>query len=287
MRKSILHIFSSCLLAWVLFVSAGCDNVIEPLSENADAVFSINGFLDSAADTQFVRISGLRSTILANEPDLSDVRVSSIDSETARIEEWRDSLVTLDDGSTGHLFYVVFRPSPGHLYTLRVRRGDGERAEATTRLPDKPDLLVSPPLGDTLALSQLVLLRGLDIPPTELRILYRVAMPEEEDGRDILIGYGESGKSLSEGWQFEVFLKRDQSTILRILGLERDDTGVRLIELGVKFSIPSREWEEVFNPTNLSMAHGFFGSVARYELGWTLDADAVRTIGFVDDQLRN
>lgn len=284
-----MHKYSSIIFGtgcwFVLMVGAvGCDNAIEPLSETSGDVFAINGFLDSEADTQFVRVSGLRPIILADEPDVSDVRVSSIDSETATVIEWRDSLVVLDDGSTGHLFFALFKPTPGNEYTFRVERSGGRRATATTRIPMSPDVLVSAPEGDSLTLSQFILLRGVGSPPSDLQMHYRVVEPDSEMARDIIIGYGQTGQVSASGWRFEVFLKRDVNTILRTLGLLPSDTTVRLKRIGVRLSIPSREWADIASPQNLEMAHGFFGSVGRYSISWTLDPLSTKIIGFVDEQ---
>jgi len=209
MHRSSSIIIGSCCWFVLMSSSIGCDNTIEPLAEDAENIFAINGFLDSGADTQFVRVSGLRPIILADEPDVSDIRVSTIDSETATVTEWKDSVVVLDDASIGHLFFARFRPDSGVEYTFRVERTGGQRATATTRIPMSPDVLVNAPQGDSLTLSQLILLRGLGGPPSDLQMHYRVVEPDIDEARDVIIGYGQTGQVSSSGWQFEVLPEKE------------------------------------------------------------------------------
>ena len=60
--RSSISIFLPLTLSLIL-VLAACDNSFEPINEEPTDFFAIFGFLDTAADTQFVRVSPLRETL--------------------------------------------------------------------------------------------------------------------------------------------------------------------------------------------------------------------------------
>jgi hypothetical protein len=62
-----------------LVLLAACDNAIQPLVEGAQTEFSVSGYLDTAADTQFVRLESVRPTGVSDRPPLEDVIVRSTD----------------------------------------------------------------------------------------------------------------------------------------------------------------------------------------------------------------
>ena len=51
------------LLTLSLFLFAACDNSFEPINQEPTEFFGVFGFLDTAADTQFVRVSPVRETL--------------------------------------------------------------------------------------------------------------------------------------------------------------------------------------------------------------------------------
>ena len=102
-QKHISLVFGAWCFA--LLGVLGCENVISPLTDDADKVYAIHGILDMAVDTQFVRVSALRSAILAEQPELVNVVVQSVDQNTLEIVEWSDLVVELDDGTEGILFF--------------------------------------------------------------------------------------------------------------------------------------------------------------------------------------
>ncbi len=271
----------------VLLASAGllgCDNTIDPFSEGADRVFAIHGFLDSVSDSQFVRVSALRPSVLADAPSIEDISVISVDVGTGEVVLWSDSLVQLDDGSDGHLFHSAWRPVPGHTYRLEVRRGDGEAATATTVVPVAPELTAGPAHGDSLVFLQDIVFPGLTDAPQDLVMKYDIGISGNPVVNEIEIPYGRTGNLGPDGWKFEVYLKRDQGIILQKLGLPFDYKFAELRSIGVRVTIPSEEWKQQDTPVNLENAHGFFGSIGRFTLYWKLDHDAVGMIGMVDMQ---
>ncbi len=275
---------AGCMVIMASIAPAGCDSAIDPISERADLVFAIHGFLDSASDSQFVRVSALRPTILADAPSLEKVSVNSVDVASGGVVFWSDSLVLLDDGSIGHLFHSEWSPIPGHEYRLEVRREDAVAATATTLIPLETDIRTLPATGDTLVYVQDVIFRGLREAPQELVMKYGIGVDGTSDTDEVDIWYGSQGMLGPEGWHFEVYLKRDQQVILQKLGLPSDYRAAVLHSIGVQVTLSSAEWKQQDAPTNLVNAHGFFGSIGRFTLNWSLDREEVGVMGFLDMQ---
>lgn len=270
----------AALLAW----STACDDTIQPLADNPESLFAVYGFLDSSADTQFVRVEALRPTVLAMDdtPARLDAEVTSTDLDTGEQIPWSDSLVVLDDGSTGHLFFAAFRPRVGGTYRLEVRRPDGRTTHATTQLPPTPDMSVSSPVGDTLNLAQRILLSNLPDRPFQVSMQYQVGRsPGQRDTFDI--AYGNIWKRLSTGWEIEIQLVRDQRIILARLDLDSMDKSVLFYGLNMVVSLLSTEWNTTPS-RNITNGEGFFGAISRTPLSWELTSDDVATIGFIDQQ---
>lgn len=257
----------------------GCDNTVQPLEDDADLVFSIQGFLDAGADSQFVRIEALRSTILADLKEMNDVDVHTIDLSDGSVVSWKDSLVRLDDGSQGHLYVGLFHPLPGHTYRLQVQRGGRTAGSATTTVPASVPVSVAAPSGDTLQFAQEVILSGLKEAPLEISMIYEVTTSRNGQHIEVPVFYGRSGRATGDGWVFKVYLTRDRIAVLQALGI-RTDTVIDLRSLGVYVSLPSEEWENQQSPDNMENAQGFLGSIGRFKVRWTLERADIIKMGF-------
>lgn len=277
---------SAVVACWLLslLILPGCDNTISPLTDDAENVFAIHGFLDSEAEIQTVRVNALTATVLSEDPSLFDISVQSVDVQTSQIVAWSDSLVEIVDGSVAHLFSGVFTPVIDHTYELQIWRKGQLAAKATTTVPGRPTFFASAPAGDTLRFSQVIFIEGLDGPPLLLEMRYEISPPDENEFTTVSIRYGQDGRLKATGWEFDAFLKRDQQVVLRQIGWPFDGPAIDLRSVGAFVSVQSPEWDRIDNPVNLQNAHGFFGSLGRFELKWTLDSSAVGVIGFVDKQ---
>jgi hypothetical protein len=110
----------------------------------SDRVFETYGVLNSAADTQFVRVFPIRSRFEAYRDPSIDAVVTSSDLETGDRRVWRDSVLAFADGTYGYLFWSSFRALGGRAYELVVERSDGEHARAVVNVPDLPVVLPAP-----------------------------------------------------------------------------------------------------------------------------------------------
>lgn len=123
-------------------IPAGCDESFTPLAP-ASVDYSIFGYLDAAADTQWIRVMPIR-TVTTTTPDLVGATVTLEHLGTGQVIELRDSVFRYtnhthpDLGSEGvyvHNFWTTERIQPGATYRMIARREGEEPAEAVVSIP--------------------------------------------------------------------------------------------------------------------------------------------------------
>lgn len=164
----------------IVLVLAACEKPFEPIQAN-DYVFSIYGHLEATADTQWVRVTPIRTT-LATAPGPIDAVVSLQEVETGTTVVMSDSLgrylpVNLGgDELYAHNFFTTMPMVPGRHYRLTAARSDGATASATVLIPviQDPVLEIStdyypglplelrPPRGEIHGMRYLAMIIGLE-----------------------------------------------------------------------------------------------------------------------------
>ena len=128
------------LLIAVLLL-ARCDTSFDPIQES-DFHYSVFGFLDAAADSQFIRITPVRDSI-ALAPGPIDAVVTLEHLTSGRTIPFRDSLFRFQTSLAERIAYNFWSSEPiAHeaTYRLTVTRSDGAASTATVTLPpDYPD----------------------------------------------------------------------------------------------------------------------------------------------------
>lgn len=290
----------------VLIALTGCDSSFEPFTES-DFHFTILGYLDTDADTQFVRVVPFRPVVERLRTEAIDAEVRSIDLDAGITRAWQDSIIHFADSSYGHVFWSRFRALPGHKYRIEVERADGSLTWAETLVPLRPvdpdsvygalnesaDFapLFWPGVDDVIEADVLY-----DIAPYNCGTLayppplwgrYEYRLPYEGQDR---------GRSYSGGWRFEFHLWADQDTLisrLRSIGHPaRSPLCSLLYRLEVRLATPSAEFdppggvwdrEVLMQPGTLSNVHGglgFVGSVVRTTVNWILTPIAQQALGY-------
>ena len=120
----------------------GCDVAFDP-TENSTRYFSMSGYLDTEADTQWVRVEPVDATVEpSDEPVAVAVTLVGPQGEHA----FRQRVVGLGPNPS-HLFWTAADVEPGKTYTVVARRPDGAttRARVRTPAPDPPPELVDGP----------------------------------------------------------------------------------------------------------------------------------------------
>ncbi len=121
-------------LVLLILFTAGCDPSFDPLQENDRYFFSIYGYLDASADTQWVRVAPVRDSlnVIPEEVDAT-VTLEHLDSGDTVV--MNDSLFDFFHGVRAHNFWTTMDIQPEGTYRLRVERSDGVSSEVTVTLP--------------------------------------------------------------------------------------------------------------------------------------------------------
>jgi len=266
-------------LTLALILSVSCNDSVNPFTEETgENPFYIYGYLDTAADTQFVRIQAVRPTPLPVGPGEKPERVLSTNVRTGETVSWRDSLTTLENDSLAFLYYALFSPRPGDLYTLEAVASDGASTLASTTLPPLLNLDVDAPVVDAGQVAQRIVWRGLRNAPYEATIFYLIGLPNQDD-REVAISYENAGSFTSEGWVINLDLDRDASTVRRLLGLQPTDRSAKLCGIRMQIARLSDDWTASTARGNVTNGFGFFGSITRFSVPWMLETDVVRELG--------
>lgn len=283
MGISVFSYRAAAALACVLIVFAGlsgCDNTIDPFALGDSQPFAIFGYLDTAADTQFVRISRTRS----NESllgELGDPPVVTItDVGTGETAAWKDSVIALADGSHVRAFFSTFDIQPSVSYRLDVVDDGAEPTQASTTLPGTNGVISGVPRPNRLGdLEQTVVWqdvrRGRD-----MRVHYRVRSLSTGADTTVVRDYGDAGGVTMDGWLISVALESDSRIVRSLVQSAYGDTAIALLDLSMSIEALSEEWGAAAEAANIENGMGFFASVARFRKSWSLDSTIIRAIGY-------
>lgn len=130
-NRFILLLFTLAMAS--LFMLNACDETFEPLQENDRYFFSIYGFLDASADTQWVRIIPLREG-LNQLPEL-DGTVTLENLETGETSVMNDSLFQYQGGNQAWNFWSTMNLSPEGTYRLSAVNGEGQESSVVVEMP--------------------------------------------------------------------------------------------------------------------------------------------------------
>lgn len=139
-------------------LAGGCEQPFEPIQEVDGAVFSMFGYLNLKADTQWIRVMPVRESLLL-EPEPIDAVVTLEHLASGRTVTLADSLFSFPVPGLGSVVYAYNfwtdeALEPGATYRLTATRSDGEATTATIVMP--ADLEIEyrsgPPFGINNAL---------------------------------------------------------------------------------------------------------------------------------------
>lgn len=263
----------------LLMVASACEAPFEPLTETETEFFAVFGFLDADADTQFVRVSPLRPALdPGTTPEGTEVvsRLAPAGDPLA----WQDSLIRLDDGTTGLLFFTPTRVQPGSRYRLEIAGPRGDMTTATTTVPAQPTLRIGPvrSIGNDFH-EQDVAWEDVVRAPVRVTLAYLVQLPGSAEPDTVIVTYRETGQPVGNDWSFPIDLSAHREEVLA--RLDRPSTDRTLVLNGIAMTIEQRsaEWFRQ-EPVNITGGFGFFGSLGTTTRTWTLSPAVVRDVGF-------
>lgn len=131
--QSITFFAACCLL-----LLAGCNETFQPIREDGTAPFSMQGFVDASADTQWLRIIPARDQ-LAQPPVKPEMEIVLEHVETGNTVMMNDSLFQDRRGLNFVNVWTEMDVEPGQTYRLTAERPDGVSSTVTvTTPPDFP-----------------------------------------------------------------------------------------------------------------------------------------------------
>jgi hypothetical protein len=130
-RFGILLSSAICLLS----ILSSCEDTFEPFQENDKFHFTMYGYLDASADTQWVRISPVRGTFDA-PPEIPDMEVRLDDLKEGDSVQMKNKLVQF-----GNQFNVINAWSDkkihsGNTYRVRALNSTGGQSQVVVTIPE-------------------------------------------------------------------------------------------------------------------------------------------------------
>ena len=121
-----------------LFASA-CDDSFEPIDPSGPA-FSVFGYLDAGADTQWIRVKDLHHGTLVNSREPTGVTVTLQQLGTGKTMALPDTALLYGSmlgpqTAYAHNHWTTERIEPGASYRFRAESRDGSVAESVVRIP--------------------------------------------------------------------------------------------------------------------------------------------------------
>jgi len=131
-------------LALLLLLASGCSDTFEPFKVGSDLHFSVFGYLNAAADTQWVRVTPIRQSVFT-KPGKLDATVTLEDMATGATTELNDSVFGFAPSADAegaaeswvHNFWTNVPIEYGATYQLSVVGADGSTTTATVPMPDE------------------------------------------------------------------------------------------------------------------------------------------------------
>lgn len=135
-------------LTVALVAALGCDETFVPIQREA-VFYSIYGYLDASADTQWIRVMPVRD-VATTDPGPLDASVYLEEVESGRRIEMFDSIFHFpaanpavgSEGIQVHNFWTAERILPGATYRFSASVDGGPTAEATIPIPEEFDITV-------------------------------------------------------------------------------------------------------------------------------------------------
>ncbi|MDX1641324.1 MAG: hypothetical protein R3220_06485 [Balneolaceae bacterium] len=119
---------------WVLLLT-GCNDSFDPIQESDNYNFSIFGYLDVSADTQWVRVSPPRNQ-LDGPTEVPEMLVTLEHMESGETVVMKDSLFDVGNGFNYINFYTDMDIEPNQTYRVKAERPDGKSSQVLLSTPD-------------------------------------------------------------------------------------------------------------------------------------------------------
>lgn len=157
--REITAISNICLFFYSLILFTGCNQSFQPIGDDENYTFSIYGYIDASADTQWVRVAPARQQ-LETLDEVPEMHVTLTHLESGEMAVMNNSLVPSPDGRHIPLAWTTIDVDPDQSYTLRAERPDGAESHVTVTTP--PDFPTPILLTGEQGLSGDLLIKGVE-----------------------------------------------------------------------------------------------------------------------------
>lgn len=124
------------LITCLFLIFSGCGGSFQPYEKNDKYPFSIFGYFDASADTQWVRISPARQEFNTSA-DVPDMKVTLKNMQSGESALLKDSLFVPDSAFKFLNFRTTMDIEPGETYELQAESTDGVSSRVTVTIPDE------------------------------------------------------------------------------------------------------------------------------------------------------
>lgn len=140
------HISSNLLLFLCgLFMITGCEDSFQPLKENTLYNFNISGYLDAAADTQWIRVGTIRESI-DEPPDPTGINVTLENLQTGESVIMKDSVFTSQNVLN---YWTTMDIKSEETYRITAEDPNGKSSDVTLTTPSVlPSVYITVTMSD-------------------------------------------------------------------------------------------------------------------------------------------
>lgn len=126
-------ILNFCLFLGIVLLFPGCDQTFQPLQKNDKYYFSIYGYLDAAADTQWIRVGPARKDI--NEPpDPTGIIVTLEHVQSGETVTMKDSLFSPKSFLN---YWTTLNIANEQTYRIVATGPSGKASQVTVTIPEE------------------------------------------------------------------------------------------------------------------------------------------------------
>lgn len=255
-----------------LIMLTACDNTVDPFADTSHRAFAVYGYLDSRADTQFVRVTPVIGASGFEYGESLDAEVILTDLHTGTPVALQDFSVVLEDGRRAYVYYTLERPVAGNTYRLDVYSPDGgDTTDAVTHMPGPDQVIVEDAERDVTG-RYMQMVRWLDVSSVrDIVVHYEVRAGPSVTTVSVNYPSPQAGESN----ETRLNLEWDLDVVLRSLPAGTDTSDVELRGVNVTADLASREWGMIADSPRQ-----FFAAVGRVHREWILPDSVIAAMGY-------
>lgn len=199
------------VLITVFIIFSSCTDNFQALEENDQYYFSMYGFLDASADTQWVRITPARERVDALE-EVPDMIVTVENMNTGDTIVMKDSLFQ-NRGASYINFWTTEPIEHNQSYKIVAERPDGSTSHATVNVPGElptPLVIIQTSFGFPTTYS-VVVDGSVHVADVQSKWYVRIKAPNLDSQRTFTFSYrNDADTTESSGGDYSFLLKPDE-----------------------------------------------------------------------------